>query len=154
MAPRETRTKWKTLILCADDDDDDRLLIKEAFESAEIPSALSFVENGQDLLDYLRHSGKYSGSSIPSPRPDLVLLDLNMPHKDGREVLREIKSDSRLCGIPIIVLTTSNEREDVRRCYALGANRFICKPQTYAELQIIVAFIGCELLSYRNKNNL
>ena len=128
----------RQIILFADDDEDDRLLVKEAFASAEVPpSDLYFAENGQDLLDYLRHHGKYAVRNIPSPRPDLILLDLNMPKKDGRESLREIKSDPELCCIPIIILTTSKEAEDITRCYELGASTFICKPKSYSELERI-----------------
>ncbi len=130
----ESDRKKLTIILSAEDDDDDRLLIKESFESSKITSELYFTENGQDLLYYLRNQGKYSDGNIPSPRPDLILLDLNMPQLDGREALREIKSDPALCGIPIIVLTTSNEGKDITTCYNLGANSFISKPASYNEL--------------------
>ncbi len=127
----------RRIVVFADDDEDDRLLVKEAFESTEIPSDLYFAVCGQDLIEYLRHQGKYSDGSIPSPRPDLILLDLNMPNKNGHEALQEIKDDPELSDIPVIILTTSNQREDITRCYDLGANSFICKPNTYGELQRI-----------------
>ena len=115
------------VILMADDDADDRLLARDAREEANLGSELHFVENGEELLDYLRHRGKYEGSSS-APRPALLLLDLNMPRKDGREALREIKSDPDLRKIPVVVLTTSRADTDIAKIYELGANSFISKP--------------------------
>src|SRR5690242_20888530 len=91
-------------ILMADDDADDRLLVKEAFEERRLANDMYFVQDGEELLDYLYRRGKYEDPRL-SPRPDLILLDLNMPKKDGREALREIKSDPALRSIPVIVLT-------------------------------------------------
>ncbi|SPF36962.1 Response regulator rcp1 [Syntrophobacter sp. SbD1] len=119
------------IILSADDDEDDQLFIKDAFESSAMPSRLYFTEDGQDLLNYLRHQGKYLDGRIPSPRPDLILLDLNMPRKNGYEALQEIKSDPKLSTIPITVLTTSNNRDEITRCYRMGANSFVTKPASY-----------------------
>lgn len=129
-------TSKQKIILCADDDADDRLLIKEAFDT--MPTEIYFTEDGIDLLDYLWHQGKYSDGKIPSPKPDLILLDLNMPRKDGREALQEIKADPMLRSIPIVILTTSQDRADVMRCYDLGANSFITKPTAHEDLVKIV----------------
>ena len=93
---------------------------------------LRFVENGEDLMDYLRHQGKYSDTAVP--RPGLILLDLNMPRKDGRTVLKEIKSDPELRQIPVVVLTTSQADEDIYKSYDLGVNSYIVKPVTFEAL--------------------
>jgi len=121
------------VILMADDDADDRLLAKDALAECQVPNALHFVENGEDLLDYLRHQGKYA-SLVDTPRPGLILLDLNMPRKDGREALQEIKADPDLRTIPVVVLTTSKADTDISRLYGLGANSFITKPVSYEAL--------------------
>ena len=120
-------------ILIADDDSDDRQMIKEAFEENNFSSDFFFVEDGEDLVDYLNCKGKYSNDKTERC-PDLILLDLNMPKKDGREALREIKSDPGLKSIPIIVMTTSKLKDDVVRSYNMGVNCFISKPTTYSEL--------------------
>jgi CheY-like chemotaxis protein len=121
------------VILMADDDADDRLLAKDALHECKITNALHFVENGEELLDYLRQEGKYA-SLADTPRPGLILLDLNMPRKDGREALQEIKSDPRLRSIPVVVLTTSKADTDISRIYELGANSFITKPVSFDAL--------------------
>lgn len=120
-------------ILMADDDPDDRFLAKDAFDEARIKNDLRFVEDGEELMDYLYHRGKYS---VPksSPRPGIILLDLNMPKKDGREAIREIKADVDLRRIPIVILTTSKAEEDIIRTYDLGSNSFITKPVSFEEL--------------------
>src|SRR5689334_4766001 len=115
------------VILMADDDDDDRLLAQDALFESHVPSDLRFVRNGEELLDYLFHRGAYA-EGVDAPRPGLILLDLNMPLKDGREALREIKSDPDLRRIPVVVLTTSQADTDVGAIYELGANSFISKP--------------------------
>lgn len=120
-------------ILIADDDSEDRLMIKEVFEENKLGSDLHFVEDGEELMDYLRQKGKYAGNGVAAPL-DLILLDLNMPKKDGREALREIKSDPKLKSIPVIVLTTSKIKEDVLKTYNLGVNCFISKPSSYSGL--------------------
>jgi CheY-like chemotaxis protein len=117
----------------ADDDADDRLMAKEAFEESRLANDLRFVEDGVELLDYLKRRGKYEDPAS-SPRPGLILLDLNMPKKDGREALAEIKADPKLRKIPICVLTTSSAEEDIFKSYDLGANSFITKPVTFAGL--------------------
>ena len=120
-------------ILMAEDDPDDRMLIKEAFIDYQESSDLLFVEDGEQLMDYLYLRGKYKDSEY-APRPSIILLDLNMPVKDGREALAEIKSDPLLKEIPVIVLTTSVSEEDVILSYNLGANSFITKPVTFEGL--------------------
>jgi CheY-like chemotaxis protein len=116
-------------ILIAEDDPDDQLLTREALEESRINNTVCFVNDGQELLDYLRHRGWYAAQ--PPPRPDLILLDLNMPRKDGREALAEIKADPALRSIPVIILTTSKADEEIQRAYDLGANSFIVKPVTF-----------------------
>ena len=120
-------------ILIADDDLEDQMLIKDAFAESRLANALRFVEDGEALMDYLYHRGPYSDPSS-SPRPGLILLDLNMPKKDGREALKEIKTDPALRQIPVVVLTTSQAEEDIYRSYDLGVNSFITKPVTFAAL--------------------
>lgn len=119
-------------ILMADDDDDDRRLTREALLEGRLANDLRFVENGEELMDYLRRLGKYSGTEVP--RPGLILLDLNMPRKDGRTVLKEIKSDPELRQIPVVVLTTSQADEDIFKSYDLGVNSYIVKPVTFEAL--------------------
>lgn len=127
-------------ILMADDDEDDRLLAKEAFEEACLGNHLDFVTDGVELMDYLNRNGKYqnlAGKALPG----LILLDLNMPRKDGREALREIKQDPRLRHIPIVVLTTSKSEEDILRSYDIGVNSFVVKPVSFDTLIDIVKTI-------------
>lgn len=127
-------------ILMADDDEDDRLLAREAFIEGRLRNELRFVEDGEDLMDYLFRRGKYAGTNIP--RPDIILLDLNMPRKDGREALKEIKSDPNLRSIPVIVLTTSKSDEDIVKSYDLGVNSFIKKPVKFDSLVDVIRSIG------------
>src|SRR6266511_1645001 len=128
-------------ILIADDDADDRLLAKEALDEICLGDNIYFVEDGEDLMNFLHHKGKYAGSD-PCPRPSLILLDLNMPRKDGREALKEIKADPDLRRIPVIVLTTSKAEEDIYRTYDLGANSFITKPVSFEGLVSVMRDIG------------
>ena len=120
-------------IVYADDDPEDRMLVQDAWEEARLANQLHFAEDGEDLMDYLYRRGKYS-SMAGTPLPGMILLDLNMPRKDGREALREIKSDPTLRQIPIVVLTTSKAEEDIYRAYDLGVNSFIIKPVTFQSL--------------------
>jgi CheY-like chemotaxis protein len=120
-------------LLLADDDPDDRLLAEQALKKGRLANLLRCVEDGEELLDYLRRRGKYADPR-ESPRPALILLDLNMPRKDGREALHEIKSDPKLRDIPVVVLTTSRAEEDIARAYSLGANSYITKPVKFAAL--------------------
>ena len=136
------KTKPESItILMADDDAEDRQWTKEAFEGVHLANDLRFVENGVELLDYLHRHGKYSDPS-QSPRPGLILLDLNMPKKDGRESLAEIKSDPDLQGIPVVVLTTSKAEEDIHRSYQLHANSYITKPVMFESLVKVVKNLG------------
>ncbi len=120
-------------ILMADDDADDRLLTADALKEARLINDIRFVENGEELLDYLRRKGKFAPPA-DCPRPGMILLDLNMPRKDGRAVLQELKADNDLRTIPVIVLTTSKDDEDVYRSYDLGVNSYIVKPVTFEAL--------------------
>jgi CheY-like chemotaxis protein len=129
------------LILMAEDDSDDRLLVKDAMAECRWEGDLCFVENGEELLDYLRRRGKYSRSAI-APRPGLILLDLNMPRKDGREALREIKADAELRRIPVVIFTTSKADTDIGRLYDLGASSFISKPIQFDALVSVMRILG------------
>jgi len=128
-------------LLLADDDPDDRLLARQALEKSRLANDLRCVEDGEELLDYLRRRGKYADPK-ESPRPGLVLLDLNMPRKDGREALREIKSDPKLRDIPVVVLTTSKAEEDIARSYNLGVNSYITKPVKFSALVEVMKALG------------
>ncbi len=121
------------VILLADDDPGDQKLITKAFERGSHNYQIKIVEDGEQLVDYLQQNGTFSDAST-SPRPSLVLLDLNMPKKDGRAALREIKSNHDLRRIPVIVLTTSDQQIDIVQCYDLGANSYVTKPSSYPEL--------------------
>jgi CheY-like chemotaxis protein len=121
-------------ILMADDDEDDRELARDALQDARLANQMRFAVDGQDLMDYLRRRGRYAKPSADAPRPGIILLDLNMPKKDGREALAEIKSDEALRQIPVVVLTTSKDEADVLSTYDLGVNSFITKPVTFAGL--------------------
>lgn len=128
-------------ILMADDDADDRALTKEAFEEAKLANDLRFVEDGQELLDYLHRRGKYTDPAS-SPRPGLILLDLNMPRKDGREALQEIKSVPEFQALRIVIMTTSNAEADILRSYKLSAASYITKPVTFDGLVDVVRTLG------------
>lgn len=120
-------------ILMADDDADDRRLTQEALEEGRLINEVKFVDDGEQLMDYLRRQGRFAPPA-EAPRPGLILLDLNMPRKDGRTVLKEIKTDPDLRQIPVVVLTTSKADEDVYRSYDLGVNSYIVKPVTFEAL--------------------
>lgn len=129
------------VILLADDDPEDRLLTLRALKRSRLRNEIYTVEDGQELMDYLYRRGPYADPAR-SPRPGLILLDLNMPRKDGREALQEIKSDSMLRRIPVVVLTTSNAEADILRSYDLGVNAFITKPVTFEELVRVLQVLG------------
>lgn len=118
------------VLLMADDDPDDRELAKEALAESRVKNEIRFVEDGEELMDFLYRRGVHEGA----PKPGLILLDLNMPKKDGREALREIKADKDLKRIPVVILTTSRAEEDMLSGYDLGAASFISKPVTFASL--------------------
>jgi two-component system, response regulator len=128
-------------ILIADDDPDDRMLMREALQESELSGDVRFVMDGEELMEYLNHCGKYADPGS-APRPGLILLDLNMPRKDGREVLKEIDLDPSLRRIPIVVLTTSKSEEDIDHSYQLGANSYITKPVTFQALVEITRELG------------
>ena|SRR5512146_2062678 len=129
------------LILVAEDDDDDFLLTEQALRKEHLLNPVRRVADGVELMQYLRHCGQ-NGDQRANPVPSLILLDLNMPRKDGREALREIKSDEKLRRYPVVVLTTSRADEDVVRSYQLGVNSFITKPVTFQGLMEAVRLLG------------
>ncbi len=128
-------------ILMADDDADDRMMTQEAFAESRLANDLRFVEDGEQLMDYLKRRGKYAAPGA-APRPGLILLDLNMPKKDGREALKEIRADPELCRIRVVILTTSKAEEDIYRSYNLGAASYIAKPVTFEALVDVVRTMG------------
>jgi CheY-like chemotaxis protein len=136
------KTEGKIItILLADDDPDDRKLTQDAFAENRLANVLHYVEDGEELMDYLHRRGKYTnlrGAALPG----LILLDLNMPRKDGREALKEIKADPELRRIPIVVLTTSKAEEDIVRTYDLGVNSYVTKPVTFKSLVELIKVLG------------
>ncbi len=128
-------------ILVADDDPDDRMLIEDAFQESKLQNERRFVKDGIELLEYLQRRGAYADPA-DSPRPDVILLDLNMPRMDGREALSIIKADPNIKLIPVVVLTTSKAEEDILRTYDLGVNSFITKPVTFDGLVDIVKVLS------------
>ena len=136
------KTEGKMItILLSDDDPDDRKLTQDAFAENRLANILHCVEDGEELMDYLHRRGKYDnlrGESLPG----LILLDLNMPRKDGREALKEIKADPELRRIPIVVLTTSKAEEDILRTYDLGVNSYVTKPVTFKSLVELIKVLG------------
>lgn len=125
----------------ADDDADDRKLTQEAFEEAKLANDLRFVEDGAELLDYLYRRGKYVDPAA-SPRPGIILLDLNMPKVDGREALERIKADPDLRRLRVVVLTTSKAEQDILQSYNLSAASYITKPVTFEALVEVIRAIG------------
>jgi two-component system response regulator len=128
-------------ILMADDDEDDRLLTQDALAESRVLNELHFVEDGVELLEYLERTGKFEDKTL-SPRPGLILLDLNMPRMDGREALQAIKSNPNLKGIPVVILTTSKQEEDMVKGYDLGAASYITKPVTFDGLVELMKTLG------------
>ena len=135
------KARQPIVILMADDDADDRILTKDALDESRVLNDLRFVEDGEELMDYLNRRGKYADGN-EAPRPGLILLDLNMPKKDGREALKEIKADSELRRIPVVVMTTSQAEEDIFRSYDLGASSFITKPVKFDRLVELMRTMG------------
>jgi CheY-like chemotaxis protein len=134
-------TPKSNVILLADDDPDDRLLVQDAAKECGWDGELRYVENGEELLDYLWRRGKYQDPES-APRPGLILLDLNMPRKDGREALREIKAEAGLRQLPVVVLTTSKADTDIASLYELGASSFISKPVHFEGLVNVIRALG------------
>lgn len=135
-----TTKKDSITILMADDDDDDFLLTKKALAESKLANTLVRVGDGEELLEYLRCEGQYKDRVCE--RPGLILLDLNMPRKDGREALKEIKDNPDLRDIPVVIFTTSKAEEDVYRSYKLGSNSFITKPVTFDKLVHVISALG------------
>ena len=131
-------TNAEPLILMAEDDADDRLLVSDALAECKLADRLRFVEDGEDLMNYLQRLGKYAAPDT-APRPGLILMDLNMPRKDGREALREIRARPELRRIPVVVFTTSKADTDIRIIYDLGGNSFISKPVAFDALVTVMA---------------
>jgi CheY-like chemotaxis protein len=129
------------VILLADDDEEDRMLACDALAESRLSNEISCVTDGEDLMDYLHRRGPYAPPA-EAPRPSLILLDLNMPKKDGREALREIKSDPELRQISVVVLTTSKAEEDIYSSYDSGASSFISKPVTFEGLVEVMKGLG------------
>lgn len=128
-------------LLIADDDPEDRAMLAEVLSENRWVNEIKFVEDGEQLLDYLENQGKFADVA-KNPRPGLILLDLNMPKKDGREALAEIRANPKYMDIPIVVLTTSKAEEDILRAYGLGASSFITKPDTFDGLVSIARDLG------------
>ena len=141
MSDHNLQLRQPVPILMAEDDEDDRLLAQDAFNESCLTNPLFFVKDGEELLDYLYHRGRYVAAE-QFPLPGLILLDLNMPKKDGREALQEIKADANLKHIPIVILTTSQEEEDIIRSYSLGVSSFVTKPVTFEQLVEVIQCIG------------
>ena len=137
----KSTSKRPITILIADDDPEDRMLAAEALKESRLANDIHFVEDGEELIDYLLYRGRFTNPD-DAPRPGVILLDLNMPRKDGREALREIKENSELRRIPIIVLTTSKAEIDIYRSYDLGVNSFIVKPVTFDSLVEVMQVLG------------
>ncbi len=135
------RSTYPIRILVADDDADDRMMIQDAFEESKLGNPIDFAEDGVEVMEYLRREGKFKHLA-GQPYPGFILLDLNMPRKDGRTALQEIKASADLHRIPIIILTTSKADEDIVKTYNLGVNSFICKPVSFEKLVDIVKTVG------------
>jgi CheY-like chemotaxis protein len=135
------RSRSSITLLIAEDDLEDQMLTRDALVESRLANDLRFVENGEELLQYLRREGPYSEEGA-APSPGLILLDLNMPKKDGREALREIKADPVLRHIPVVVLTTSKADEDIFRTYDLGVSSFITKPVSFQGLIEVMTTLG------------
>lgn len=133
--------KKTLIILMADDDADDRLLAQDAMHESRVLNELHFVEDGVQLLSYLRGDDNFNDRTL-YPMPGLILLDLNMPKMDGREALAEIKADPRLRRIPVVILTTSKAEEDMVKGYDLGAASYITKPVTFDALVELMRTLG------------
>jgi CheY-like chemotaxis protein len=131
-------TMHPVVILMADDDPDDRLMAKEALEASGLLNEMRFVEDGVELFHYLEQRGKYQ----EEPRPGLILLDMNMPRKNGREALKELKNHPDFKHIPVVILTTSQAEEDVKLGYELGASSYITKPVTFEGLVAVMQSLG------------
>ena len=129
-------------VLLAEDDPDDVQITRRAFKKARIANPLYVVRDGEEAMEFLRQTGRYDENGMDAPRPGVILLDLNMPRLDGRDVLERVKSDDELQKIPVVVLTTSSEEADVLGCYERGANTYITKPVQFDKFLDAVVTIG------------
>ena len=136
-----THARTPVTILVADDDAEDRMLARRALDAARLANDVRFVADGEELMDYLQRRGRYADPAS-SPRPGLLLLDLQMPKKDGFACLRDIRLDPELRRIPVVVLTTSRAETDVFRSYDLGVNSFISKPISFTGLVEAMQVLG------------
>lgn len=121
------------IFLYAEDDSEDTMLMNEAMEEGEMEDKLKIVDDGEALMNYLQNKEEYQNPD-QAPKPDVILLDLNLPKKDGREALKQIKKDPHLKHIPVIAITTSKSEEDIKKAYQLGANAFVTKPVSFQSL--------------------
>jgi CheY-like chemotaxis protein len=136
-----TSVEKPIVILLADDDAEDREMTRKALEKHRLANALYMVSDGEELVDFLNHRGKFSEPGS-SPTPGLILLDLNMPRKDGREALAEIRADPALRRIPVVVMTSSKAEQDIAKMYDLGTNSFISKPVSLSKLADVMLVLG------------
>ncbi|MBN2475500.1 MAG: response regulator [Pirellulales bacterium] len=127
-------------ILMADDDADDCMLVRDALDELQLPHQLYFVRDGEELADYLQRRGDY-GDGRNAPCPDLILLDMKMPKRDGREAIQQLKSDPQLRRIPIVALTTSTAADDVQFSYDMGVNSYVTKPVTFRDLVAMMSIL-------------
>ncbi len=128
-------------ILMAEDDREDQLIVRKAMREAQLSNLLICVNNGEELLDYLHRRPPFN-DDVKYPFPRLILLDMNMPGKDGRQALKEIRESPAFGHIPVVVLSTSSEEEEIWRGYKLGANSYICKPFSFDKMVSIMRSIG------------
>ena len=128
-------------VLVVDDDLEDCMLVRDAMAESRLANDLRFAHDGDELLAYLRHEGQYADAGT-APRPGLILLDLNMPRKDGREALQEIKADPQLRRIPVVILTSSQAEEDICQSYELGANAYVTRPVAFEALVSVLGDLG------------
>ncbi len=142
----EQKQKERIPVLLVEDDEDDVQLTQRAFEKGNILNKLYVVYDGEEALDFLHHTGKYSNPT-DAPRPGIIMLDLNMPRMDGRELLKKIKNDEDLRRIPVIILTTSDQKEDILSSYNNGANSFITKPVEFEKFLEVIITLGKYWLS-------
>lgn len=137
----EEEAKKPITLLMAEDDEDDRMFAEEALEESRLANDLYTVENGEELVQYMRGEGEYADRDT-YPLPDLILLDLNMPKMDGREALHEIKHDPGIRQTPVVVLTTSQAEEDIYKTYDMGVSSYISKPVTFENLVKVMQVLG------------
>lgn len=137
----EAERKQLVPVLLVEDDPDDVEITRRAFAKGKIANPLHVVRDGEEAMEFLKHTGRYKQADC-APRPGLILLDLNLPRLDGRQVLRLVKEDTELRRIPIVVLTTSDEEADVLECYDSGANSYMTKPVDFKKFIEAVVTIG------------